>query len=234
MQVEAKAPGEMPKPFYLQRRCAGVIASLAWSGLGVQLYFDIQEALIKNQPVAGRVIDFFSYFTIETNILIALVLTIFCTQPQAERFLTGTSFISALVVYIIVVGVVYELLLRHLWHPQGMQLLADIVLHDAVPFLYSLYWLMFISKGSLRWSDSAIWLLYPVVFFLYSMFRGVTFGIYPYPFINADQLGFERVFENALIFLAVFYGLGAGLTLLDHALGSDNRGRSGLGRAAEL
>jgi hypothetical protein len=138
------------------------------------------------------------------------------------------------VVYIIVVGVVYEQLLRHLWHPQGMQLLADLVLHDAVPLLYSLYWLVFISKGGLRWSDPAIWLLYPVVFFLYSMFRGVTFGIYPYPFINAAPLGFERVFENAMTLLAIFYGLGAGLTLLDHALGSDNRGRSGLGRTAEL
>jgi hypothetical protein len=75
-----------------------VIAGLAWSGLGVQLYFDVQEALIKNEPV--HVFNFFSFFTIQTNILIAFVLTIFCTQPQAERFLTGTSVVSALVVYI--------------------------------------------------------------------------------------------------------------------------------------
>jgi hypothetical protein len=95
MQGEAKAPGEILKPFYLQRRCAVVIAGLAWSGLGVQLYFDVQEALIKNEPV--HVFNFFSFFTIQTNILIALVLTIFCTQPQAERFLTGTSVVSALV-----------------------------------------------------------------------------------------------------------------------------------------
>ena len=108
------------------------------------------------------------------------------------------------------------------------------VLHDAIPFLYFLYWLVFLPKGSLRWSDPAMWLLYPILFFIYSMLRGVAFGIYPYPFINAAQLGFERVFVNAAVFLAVFYGLGAGLTALDHALGSDNRGRSGLGRAAEL
>jgi hypothetical protein len=63
MQGEAKAPGEILKTFYLQRRCAVVIAGLAWSGLGVQLYFDVQEALIKNQPV--HVFNFFSFFTIQ-------------------------------------------------------------------------------------------------------------------------------------------------------------------------
>ncbi len=66
------------------------------------------------------------------------------------------------------------------------------------------------------------------------MIRGVAFGIYPYPFINAAQLGFARVCVNATILLAVFYGLGIGLTAIDHALGSGERGRSGLGRAAEL
>jgi len=61
--------------------------------------------------------------------------------------------------------------------PAGMQLLADIVLHDAVPFLYSLYWLMLSPRAACD-GRFRIWLLYPVVFFLYSMFRGVTFGIY--------------------------------------------------------
>ncbi len=134
------------KPLSLQRSSAAVIASMAWFALGVQLYFDIQEALIKNHSIAVRIIEFLSYFTIETNTVIAFVLTVFCNQPQAERFLTGTTVKSALVVYVIVVGAVYELLLRHLWHPQGMQLLADALLHDAIPLLYSLYWLVFLPK----------------------------------------------------------------------------------------
>ena len=222
------------KPLSLQRSSAAVIASMAWFALGVQLYFDIQEALIKNHSITVRIIEFLSYFTIETNTVIAFVLTVFCTQPQAERFLTGTTVKSSLVVYVIVVGAVYELLLRHLWHPQGMQLVADTLLHDAIPLLYCLYWLVFLPKGRLRWSFPTTWLVYPIGFFIYSMIRGVAFGIYPYPFINAAQLGFARVCVNAMMLLAVFYGLGIGLTAIDHALGSGERGRSGLGRAAEL
>jgi hypothetical protein len=231
---EAKMAGNVPLPLYGQRGCAAVIAGLGWFGMGVQLYFDIQDALVKDLPVAGHLIDYFSFFTIETNLLIALGLTIFCARPQAEQFLTRPSVKSALVVYIIIVGVVYAVLLRNLWHPQGVRLLADMVLHDAIPFLYPFYWLAFLPKGSLRWSDPVWWLVFPVLYFLYSMLRGAAFGIYLYPFFDVAQLGFARVSMNGIGLLAGFFGLGVILTAIDHALASDDRGRRGLGRTAEL
>jgi len=226
-------PGNVPLPLYGQRGCAAIVAGLGWFGLSVQLYFNIQDGLVKNL-VAWHLINYFSFFTIETNLLVALVLTIFCARPQAEQFLTTPSVTSALVVYIIIVGVVYAVLLRHLWHPQGLQLLADVVLHDAIPFLYPFYWLVFLRKGSLRWSDPAWWLVFPVLYFLYSMLRGAAFGIYPYPFFDVAQLGFARVSMNGIGLLASFFGLGVILTAIDHALASGDPGRRGLGRAAEL
>jgi hypothetical protein len=234
MRGETKALGEVFKPFYLERSFAIVIASMAWFALGVQLYCDIAEAIDENRSIAASLLNFLSFFTIETNLLIAVALTIFLTQPPAERFLSGHKVKSALVVYITIVGVVYEVLLRHLWHPQGMQLLADTLLHDAIPLFYVLFWVVFVPNGSLHWSDPARWLVYPIVFFIYSMVRGVGFGVYPYPFIDAARLGFAQVLVNAAIFLAIFYGLGIGVTAVDHALGSGIRGRGGLGRAAEL
>jgi hypothetical protein len=231
--AEAKMPGNVPLPLYGQRSCAAVIAGLGWFGLGVQLYFNIQDAFVKNL-VAGHLINYFSFFTIETNLLIALVLTISCARPQAEQFLTTPSVTSALVVYIVIVGVVYAVLLRHLWHPHGLQLLADIALHDAIPLLYPFYWLAFLRKGSLRWSDPAWWLVFPVLYFLYSMLRGAAFGIYLYPFFDVAQLGFARVSMNGIGLLAGFFGLGVVVTAIDHALASAESGRRGLGRVAEL
>lgn len=234
MQGDIKAPSTPLRVLYLQRSSAAIIAGIAWFALEVQLYFNIEDALMKNEPLVAHVIAFFSYFTVETNIMIALALTIYCYKPQAERFLTSQSVTSSLVVYIVVVGVVYELLLRHLWHPHGLRLLADMFLHDAIPLLYTMYWLLFLPKGTLRWSNPVNWLIYPILFFIYTMFRGAASGIYPYPFINAAELGFPRVMMNATILLAVFFGLGLGLTAFDHALGSGERGRSGLGSTAEL
>ncbi|MGH6812445.1 MAG: Pr6Pr family membrane protein [Methylocella sp.] len=231
---EAKMPGNVPHPLYRQRRCAAVIAGLGWFGLSVPLYFDVHAALVKDLSVPVTLIDYFSYFTTETNLLIALGLTIFCAWPQAEQFLTRPSVKSALVVYIIVVGGVYAVLLRNLWHPHGLQLLADIVVHDVIPFLYPLYWLVFLPKGSLRWSDPAWWLVYPVLYFLYSMLRGAAFGIYLYPFFDAAHLGVARAWANGIGLLVVFFWLGVVLTAIDRALAIGESGRRGLGRAAEL
>jgi hypothetical protein len=231
--AEAKMPDNMAKPLYPKRICAAMIALIGWFALSVQFYFNVEEALAKNESIIHRLVQFFSYFTIETNILIAAAITIVAARPQAEQYLTRPSVKSALVVYIMIVGLVYTALLRNLWDPQGMQLVADTVLHDVVPILYPLFWLVFLPKGSLRWADPAVWLIYPALFFVYSMLRGLAFGVYPYPFIDAGRLGFERVSLNALALLAVFFGLGVILTAIDHALAPDTRG-SRLGRAAEL
>ena len=231
---EAKMPGNVPLPLYGQRGCAAVIAGLGWFGIGVELHLNIQDALAKNLPLAGYLIDYFSFFTIEINLLIAVVLTIFCARPQAEQFLTAPSVSSALVVYIIIVGVVYAVLLRHLWHPHGIQFLADLALHDAVPVLYPIFWLVLLPKGSLRWSDPAWWLVFPVLYFFYSMLRGAAFGVYLYPFFDAAQLGLVRVTMNGTVLLASFFGLGVIVTAIDHALAPGECGRSGLGRVAEL
>src|ERR1019366_4471523 len=62
--------GRDVEPYYLQRGCAAAIAGMAWFGLVVQLCFNIKEALIKNLSVRARMFAFFSYFTIEINLLI--------------------------------------------------------------------------------------------------------------------------------------------------------------------
>lgn len=230
----ARLPGDASRTLVLKRVCAAIIAGLAWFALAVQLYFNIEEALIKDTAVSGNLVRYFSFFTIQTNILIALALTSSFAWPYAEFFLTKSSVISGFVVYIIVVGGVYAAMLRHLWHPQGLQYFADVILHNVIPLVYPLYWLVFLPKGQLRWIDPLRWLYFPMIFFVYSMGRGAAFGAYPYPFIDAAKLGASRVIGNAFVLLAIFCILGVVLTAIDRALGGGNRGRSRLGRIAEL
>jgi hypothetical protein len=59
---------------------------MAWFGVEVQLHFNIEDALIKKEWIAAHVIAFFSYFTVETNILVALALTIFCYSRKRNDF----------------------------------------------------------------------------------------------------------------------------------------------------
>ena len=62
---------------------------------------------------------------------------------------------------IAVVGLAYSILLRHLWHPEGWQFVADELLHDVMPLLFLAYWWLCVPKGTLRLKHLPLWLIYP-------------------------------------------------------------------------
>ena len=94
-------------------------------------------------------------------------------------------------------GIAYTLLLQRLWHPTGPQLVADMLLHHLMPALFVFYWWVAVPGNELRWSQVSRWTFYPVFYFMYAMIRGALSGAYPYPFIDADALGYRRALGNA-------------------------------------
>ena len=130
---------------------------------------------------------------------------------------------AATAVYIAIVGMVYQLLLRQLWNPQGAQWVADVLLHSVVPVGYVVYWLLFAPRAGLSWKDSVTWLIYPGVYLVYVLARGAVSGIYPYPFVDVNVLGYGGVVARAGLLLLVFLGMG----LLVVAVGRWMRARAG-------
>src|ERR1700722_9840931 len=109
-------------------------ALLGWFALTLQFYL----VLLQSQAglaMLGAVITYFSFFTILTNLLVALVFTAITMRPAAgwAQFFLSPSVQAATSVYIAIVGAVYQLLLRHLWNPQGAQWVADVLLHAVIP-----------------------------------------------------------------------------------------------------
>lgn len=182
-----------------------VTALLGWFGLTLQLYL-----LLNNQTslvsFSGRFFNFFSYFTITTNILVALSLTFTLLKSSSGvgLFFQSPVVQSAIAMYILVVGLVYFFILQKLWKPQGWDWVADSTLHYATPGLFTIYWLAFVSKGHTKWTHSLSWLLYPAAYFVYSLIRGAITNWYPYPFIDVKQTGYPGALTNAAILLGVF------------------------------
>jgi hypothetical protein len=77
-----------------------------------------------------------------------------CTKIRRRPFFSKPSVTTAIAVYIFIIGLVYNIILRNLWQPQGSQKIADELLHVAVPLLYVLYWLIFAKKNPLQWMDA--------------------------------------------------------------------------------
>lgn len=177
-------------------------AMLGWFALILQLYLIIEN---RTASVPETILRYFGFFTILTNILTALCFSFVLAGKNIFFHKPGTQ--AAIGVYILVVGLVYNLVLRFLWKPEGMTRLADELLHSVMPLFYLIYWFIYGSKQPLQWKQVWAWMLYPLVYVLYTLLRGSIVGYYPYPFINVTALGYPVVLRNSLLLTFVFLGL---------------------------
>jgi len=192
------------------RISALVGALLGWFALLLQLYLMLAQSPAGALAMVGTVITYFSFFTILTNILVALVFTatVFPSGTRWGQFFRRPTVQAGAAAYIAIVGIVYRLLLRQLWNPQGMQWVADVILHDIIPVGYVLYWLLFAPRTELRSKDAVGWLAYPAVYAVYVLARGAVSGLYTNPVMDVKVLGYGGVLAHAAVFLLVFLGMG--------------------------
>ncbi|KJH84107.1 membrane protein [Pseudomonas fluorescens] len=198
-----------------------MLALLGWAGLSIQLYLILLGRWELGASLLGGLVNFLSFFTVLTNTLAAVVLTWELTQRESavRRWFLLPAVRSGIAVSIALVGLAYNLLLRHLWQPQGWQFIADELLHDVMPVLFIIYWGLWVPKGTLRLAHIGLWMIYPLVYFAYILLRGNLLAAYPYPFIDVASLGYPQVFINAAGVLAGFVGIALGVVGLDRWLG---------------
>lgn len=190
-----------PPIFYL-----AVLAVLGWFALLAQLYLILQNG---TGAVAEIIIRYFSFFTILTNLIAALCATVLLLKPKSRcgDFFSKPSTLTAITVYITIVGMVYNVILRFLWQPQGLQYITDELLHTVIPVLFIILWLLYVPKSGLKYKNASPWLLYPFVYIIYIAIRGEITGEYPYPFIDVGQLGYSKMLVNCGGLVVAFLGL---------------------------
>jgi hypothetical protein len=190
-----------------------ILAVSVWTGLLIQLSILIYNTPENGMNVAEAIGHFFRFFTILSNILVAVLISIRLRGNQSHWLLKPANQ-TAVALYIFIVGLVYNLVLRKLWAPEGWQWVADNLLHLSTPLLYLLYWWRYVDNKPRQWSLAIRWLFFPAVYFVYAILRGKLEGVYPYPFIDVNQLGFQKVLINALGIMLLFLATGCGFLAL--------------------
>lgn len=170
---------------------------ITWFAVVLQFYLIIVN---RQASIPETIIRYFSFYTILTNILVAVCFTVLLLGrgSSAYKFFYKKGTLTAITVYIAIVGIVYNVILRYLWDPQGLQRLVDELLHVAVPVLFIFYWFLFSPKESLNWKSVFSWLVYPFVYLIFILIRGAIAFYYPYPFVDVNALGYEQVFLNCI------------------------------------
>ncbi len=166
-------------------------------------------------------INFFSFFTILTNIAAAIALLVPVAAPRsaAGAFLERPGVRTAIASYIIMVGVVYWLLLAGLSHRTGWSLSIEKALHYVTPPLFVLDWLLFVDKRAVGWSAVPRALLFPLAYGAWTLAHGAATGWYPYPFVDVVDLGYLRVLANIVGLFVVLAALDAALIMMGRRIG---------------
>lgn len=215
-----------PVPSTTARAFFGITAIAAWLGLGVAFLLSLLGTYPNtgtdrtlfgfNQlgvdGALGRVGDFFSYFTIWSNIVVGIVMTLLWLGSKR----TSTRFFAVLrldaLIMITVTGLIYALVLAPLDHLEGWQYLSNSLEHYITPLLTIVVFIVFGPRTQFRFNLVLPSLILPLIWVAYTLLRGAVIDAYPYGFINVAKWGYGTVFMN--IIGVVIFGILLGLAFV--------------------
>jgi hypothetical protein len=153
-----------------------LVALLTWFAVIMQYVLMIQN---RTADVAETTIRFFSFFTILTNIIVA----IFFTNNIYSKTLNSSK-LTAVTIYITIVGLVYQVILRQTWKPEGMQFIVNELLHTLIPLMVIIFWCMYAVNRLTPYSRIAKWAIFSVCFN-----KGKILWLLSLPFYRCDKPG---------------------------------------------
>ncbi len=166
--------------------------------IGARLFFAVlniaaivMQLLYSTQYVVNfSLINFFSFFTILSNVFVAVVfimsayyLAIGRKPSVADDVLRGAS-----VLYMAITGIVYSLLLSGVDVDLTLPW-VNLQLHYIMPIVVIADWLYQPQKNKLTTRSIAGWLAFPALYLVYTLVRGSIVNWYPYPFLDPDKVG---------------------------------------------
>lgn len=163
-----------------------------------------------------------AYFTILSNIFVAFWLILFALYRlliKKMRFVTSPIIQGGITLYILITGIVYFSILT--W---AMDIdieytvlfsIINYINHLIIPVFFCAIWFLPISNTMLKAKSALIWLIFPLLYFIFSMIRGALTDFYPYPFLDPNALselwsflnGYFLVGVAFIMLLGAFYGL---------------------------
>ena len=137
-------------------------------------------------------VSYFSYFTIEANLISTVVLLVGAARWRSARSNGFDLVRGGAVVYMTVTGIVFTLLLSGTDVDTAIPWVNTVV-HQLMPIVLVVDWLLDPPERRLTMRQGLLWLSYPAVWLVYILIRGALVNLYPYPFLNPANGGYGSV-----------------------------------------
>lgn len=187
------------------RAFCAIISLLCVAAIVLQLSMSLPGYAGRGRTLGGFLLEYFSYFTIQSNLLVALCTGFVALSGFNGKWFTRPGVLSAVAVYITIVSLVYNFVLRSTFHPVGWARVADELLHVVNPVLYLIFWAAISPKTGITYKGTFSWLIYPLFYIIYILVRGALTTKYPYFFLDAGKFGYPQVTLNVAVLVVVFW-----------------------------
>lgn len=184
-------------------------AVLVSTAITVQLYHGLQQS-------GFSIVNFFSYFTIQSNLfgVVVFLMTADLLLWKRKRSHEQEMLRGAATLYMVTTGIIYGLLLSNAKVQITLPWVND-VLHRLFPLIVLADWLYDKPDKKITAKQAWLWLIYPVIYLIYSLVHGpLAHHWYPYPFVNVAQHGYLKVLINSLVLAVVIAALAQAVRLL--------------------
>lgn len=196
--TQARVDESTLKRFYLA--LATLIALTLLLRLGITVFDEPEPGL------AVRLMRLFSYFTIQSNLLLLVMAVMVARAPGAESVGARVVRLDALAA-ITLAGTVYFVVLRPDADNEGLSVVTNFMMHYFAPVAAIGLWLVVGPWHRYPAADLLRALVWPVAWIVYTLIHGEISGWYPYGFADVAAKGYGRVAVNmaacALVFLAL-------------------------------
>jgi hypothetical protein len=203
------------------RTVHAVTAVVAVAALVLQTVLVVSgDAVLAEQevpPLLTRLGRLVSYFTIQSNLLVAVTAVQLARDPLRDgRWWRPVR--AAAVVGITVTGLVHFTLLRPLLDLDGASWAADKLLHMVVPVLAVAGWLLAGPRPRAPWRDALTALVWPIAWLVWTLVVGAVSGWYPYPFLEVGAKWAGPVAVTCVGVTVLFLALAGVLSWLDRRM----------------
>lgn len=194
----------------------GILAGLLIYALIAQCILTLQED--------RSLINTFSYFTIQSNVLVIITSVILALKPTVSGAWWRLLRLAALV-GITVTGIVYALVLARYVHLSGAALLYTHIFHYISPIATVIGFVLVEPRHNFKWRDMAF-MGWPVLWLVYTMVRGAVFkpeftgfgelpSHYPYEFLDVNRTPLPEVIISIAIISVLLAVIGSIYIKLD-------------------
>ncbi len=174
------------------------VLRIAFAALGTWAL--IYQVMVRLDDPDFTLWNFFSYFTVLSNIAAAVVLLVgglLAPTGPAWEWLRG-----AVTTCMVITGIVYALLLSGVDVDVTYGWVND-VLHRIIPLVMLVDWIL-VRARRLPERSWLTWLAVPLVYGVYTLIRGPVVDWYPYPFIDPRGQGYVSM---SISLVVVFVGM---------------------------